>query len=92
MRATARTKVSKSTFKARDASSTVLTIQSLPNKRLLVQTYAESLKIVWAVTCVLSGVTMLGSIFVRKVNPNRALHSEQALRMKSSETGQDHRT
>lgn len=77
---------------SKDASSTVLTIQSLPNgdsKRLLVQAYADSLKIVWAVMCALSGVAMLGSIFLRNGNLDRALNTEQALKEGSSRSGQD---
>ena len=77
---------------SKDASSTVLTIQSLPNtnnKRFLVQAYADSLKIVWAVMCALSGVAMLGSIFIRKVSLDRALNSEQRLKEVGSRNGQD---
>ena len=67
---------------SKDASSTVLTIRSLPNgdrKRLLIQAYADSLKIVWAVMCALSGVAMLGSLFLRKASLDRVLNSEQGL-------------
>ena len=77
---------------SKDASSTVLTIKSLPDsdsKRLLVQAYADSLKIVWAVMCALSGVAMLGSIFIRKGKLDRALNSEQTLKNGSSGSGQD---
>ena len=77
---------------SKDASSTVLTIKSLPdsdNKRLLVQAYADSLKIVWAVICALSGVGMLGSIFIRKGSLDRALSSEQALKQRSLRISQD---
>ena len=75
---------------SKDASSTVLMIQSLPSndsKRLLVQAYAKSLKIVWAVMCALSGVAMLGSIFLRKGNLDRALNTEQALKERRSRSG-----
>ena len=66
---------------SKDASSTVLTIKSLPNgdrKRLLIQAYADALKIVWAVMCALSWVAMLGSMFLRKASRDRGLNSEQA--------------
>ena len=77
---------------SKDASRTVLTIKSLPNsdsKRLLVQAYADSLKIVWAVMCALSGVAMLGSIFIRKGSLDRVLNSEQTLKKGGSRHGQD---
>ncbi len=77
---------------SKDASSTVLTIKSLPDsdsKRLLVQAYADSLKIIWAVMCALSGIGMLGSIFIRKGSLDRALNSEQALKQRSPRSGQD---
>ena len=77
---------------SKDASSTVLMIKSLPNsdnKRLLVQAYADSLQIVWAVMCALSGVAMVGSIFIRKGSLDRVLNSEQGLKEEKSSTGQD---
>ena len=77
---------------SKDASSTVLTIKSFPdsdNKRLLVQACADSLKIVWAVMCALSGAGMSGSIFIRKDSLDRALNSEQALKQRSPRNGQD---
>lgn len=77
---------------SKDASSTVLTIKSLPNsdnKKLLVQAYADSLKIIWAVMCALSGVAMVGSFFIRKVSLDRALNSEQTLKKRSSKNGQE---
>ena len=77
---------------SKNASSTVSTIRSMPesnSKRLLVQAYADSLKIVWAVMCALSGVAMLGSIFIRKGSLDRILNSEQALKGASPESGQD---
>ena len=75
---------------SKDASSTVLTIKSLPegdSKRLLVQAYADSLKIVWAVMCALSGVAMLWSIFIRKGSLDRTLNSEQTLKERTSKGG-----
>lgn len=80
---------------SKDASSTVLTIKSLPNsdsKKLLVQAYADSLKIVWAVMCALSGVAMLGSFFIRKGSLDRVLNSEQSLKTENSKSGQERMT
>lgn len=68
---------------SRDASSLVQTIKLMPDgsdrKAGLIQSYADSLKIVWAVMCALSGVAMLGSFFVRKVSLDRVHHTEQGL-------------
>ena len=77
---------------SKDASSTVLAIKSLPNtesKRLLIQAYADSLKILWVVLCALSGVAMLGGIFLRKASLDRNLSSEQGLRKEGTRNGQD---
>jgi hypothetical protein len=67
---------------SRDASRLVQQIKGLPegdNKAALVQVYADSLRIVWAVICALSGVAAVGSLFVRKMSLNRAHHTEQGL-------------
>ena len=68
---------------SRDASSLVQTIRTLPDGDLkddLIQAYADSLKIVWAVMCALSGVAMVGSFFVQEKSLDRALNTEQGLK------------
>ena len=68
---------------SRDASSLVRTIRTLPDserKDELIQAYADSLKIVWAVMCALSGVAMVGSFFIQKKSLDRALNTEQGLK------------
>lgn len=67
---------------SRDASRLVQQIRGLPDggeKTAIVQAYADSLRIVWAVMCALSGVAMVGSVFVRKMSLNRAHNTEQGL-------------
>lgn len=69
---------------ARDATSLVQVIKLIPDgsdvKLDLRRSYADSLKIVWAVMCALSGVAMLGSFFLRKANLDRAHRTDQGLR------------
>jgi hypothetical protein len=67
---------------SRDASSLVLTILDMNDgfeEEHLIQAYAESLRIVWAVMCVLSGIAMLGSFWVIPVNLDRKLDTSQGL-------------
>lgn len=68
---------------SRDATSLVQVIKLMPDgsdrKSNLLLSYANSLKIVWAVMCALSGVAMLGSFFIRKVSLDRVHHTEQEL-------------
>lgn len=69
---------------SRDASSLASTIGQMPSglrKEHLLQAYADALKIVWAVMCALSGVGLIGSLFVKKVSLDRKLDSEQGLRI-----------
>ena len=67
---------------SRDASGLVQRIKEFPegaNKAALVQAYADSLRIVWAVMCTLSAASLVGSIFVRRMSLNRAHYTEQEL-------------
>ena len=67
---------------SKDASGLVQTLKSMPDsetKQDLVHAYADSLKIVWAVMCALSGVAMLLSFFIRRQSLDRALATEQGL-------------
>lgn len=68
---------------SRDASSLVTELKEMNNpvkKAHLISSYAESLQIVWAVICVLSGSPMIGSSFVRAISLDKALNTEQGLR------------
>lgn len=74
---------SKAVEYSRDASSLVQTIRQMPdgvNKTQLITAYADSLKIVWAVMCALSGIALIGSIFIKHESLDRKLETEQALR------------
>ncbi|KAL9095161.1 MAG: hypothetical protein Q9165_002417 [Trypethelium subeluteriae] len=67
---------------SRDASSLVLTLKGMSDgaqKQELLQAYADSLQTVWLVMCILSGVAMIGSFFVKRVSLDRELDSEQKL-------------
>lgn len=74
---------------SRDASALVSTIRHLPEgleKTELVQAYASSLKIVWAVMCALSGVALIGSLFVKHISLDRAHETEQGIQQEKRET------
>ena len=68
---------------SKDASSLVQTIKFLPDgesKFGLIKAYADSLKIVWAIMCALSGVAMVGSFFMRTKSLDRTHNTEQGLK------------
>jgi hypothetical protein len=74
---------------SRDASAIVSTIQSMPEsleKTELVRAYANSLKIVWAAMCAMSGVALIGSLFVKHISLDRAHETEQGIRQEVKET------
>jgi hypothetical protein len=48
-------------------------------KRHLIQAYADSLKFVWIVLCILSSTVFIGSLFVKKVSLDQELKAEQSL-------------
>ena len=65
---------------AADASSLVQIIKSMQGgiaKDQLIQSYADSLKTVWAVMCGLAFVALLSSFFIESLDINRALETEQ---------------
>lgn len=67
---------------SKNASSLVTTISSMPDgvgKSELIKAYADSLKIVWAVFCALSGVAGIGSLFLRHVSLDREHTTEQGV-------------
>ncbi|KAL6857744.1 hypothetical protein ACO1O0_005186 [Amphichorda felina] len=68
---------------SRDASGLVPLLKDMPDgleKRELVQAYADSLKIVWAVMCALSGLAMIGGFFLKHLTLDREHESEQKIR------------
>jgi hypothetical protein len=67
---------------SRDASSIVAILRFMPDdqaKTDLIQAYADSLKIVWAVFCALSGVLTIASLFVKHVSLDREHQTKQGL-------------
>lgn len=65
-----------------DTAGLVQLINTLPDgaeKSALVHAYADSLKIVWVVMCALSGISLVGSIWIRKVSLDRTHQTEQRL-------------
>jgi hypothetical protein len=67
---------------SRDASSIVAALRSMPNdqtKTDLIEAYTDSLKIVWAVFCALSGVLTIASFFVKHVSLDREHQTKQGL-------------
>lgn len=74
---------------SQDASSLVIKIAGMPageEKSELVQAYADSLKVVWAVMCVLSGLAFVASLFVKKVSLTRKHETEYGPRVEVLET------
>ena len=48
-----------------------------PDRRDLVQSYADALKTVWIVMCALAAVAMVASAWTEGLDLNRALETEQ---------------
>ncbi|EPE25317.1 MFS general substrate transporter [Glarea lozoyensis ATCC 20868] len=74
--------VDKANEYSRDASSIIPLLQSMADgleKTELVQAYADSLKIVWAVMCALSGIAMIGSFFLKHISLDREHKTEQGI-------------
>ncbi|MCJ1366609.1 hypothetical protein MMC16_005738 [Acarospora aff. strigata] len=66
---------------SRDASSLVQIVHNMPignpDRRDLVQSYADALKTVWIVMCALAAVAMVASAWTEGLDLNRALETEQ---------------
>ena len=68
---------------SKDASSLVQIIKAMPAgvmRSQLMQGYADSLKVVWAVMCGLAFVGLVTSFFVKEYDMNRPLQTEQGFR------------
>ena len=66
----------------KDASSLVVLLRNMPageTKQELRQAYTDSLKVVWAVMCALSGIALIGSVFVKKTSLEREHRTEQGV-------------
>jgi hypothetical protein len=70
---------------SRDAAGLVQILKSMPDgndKNDLRTAYTDSLRIVWAVCCAISGVALMASLLTESYDLNRALSSNQGLRDK----------
>ena len=70
-----------------DASALVQIIKSMQEglaKDQLMQSYADSLKTVWAVMCGLAFAALLSSFFIRGLDLDRAFESEQMFRYETN--------
>ncbi|KAL4953502.1 major facilitator superfamily domain-containing protein [Aspergillus filifer] len=75
-----------------DAAGLVQVIMAMPEglEKLQLRTaYADSLRIVYAVCCAVSGVALVLSIFTESYDLNRALSTTQGLRSEKSTTGDE---
>ncbi|KAI1079847.1 putative MFS multidrug transporter [Whalleya microplaca] len=65
-----------------DTAALVQLIESAPEgeeQRALVQIYADSLKMVWVAMCALSGLALVGSVWIRRASLNRPHQTGQNL-------------
>ena len=70
-----------------DASGLVQIIKAMQHgseRTQLIQSYADSLKVVWVVMCALAGVALLSSTLIRGFELDRALETEQGFRMEKT--------
>jgi hypothetical protein len=68
---------------AKDAAGLVQIIKSMADgadKENLKNAYADSLKTVWVLICVLSGVALVASLLIKAYDLNRALETEQGFK------------
>ena len=71
---------------SRDAAGLVQAIKSMPHgdeRSQLVDVYADSLKVVWAVMCGLAGAGLISSLFVEEYSLAVKLDTEQGFRYKA---------
>jgi MFS family permease len=72
---------------SRDAASLVQVLKAMPDgleKTDLKVAYTDSLRIVWAICCAISGVALLLSLLTERYDLNRALATTQGLRTDKS--------
>ncbi|KAI9038421.1 uncharacterized protein KD926_010840 [Aspergillus affinis] len=68
---------------SQEATELVLVLGAMEDgleKTHIKQAYTNSLRIIWAVCCAISGVALVGSLFTRKYNLNRSLNTKQGLK------------
>lgn len=72
---------------ASDASGLVQIIKTMqhgPARTQLIQSYAESLKLVWIVMCALAGLALLSSFLIKGFELDRALDTEQGFQVEKT--------
>lgn len=80
---------------SRDAAGLVQILKSMPDgddKSNLRTAYTDSLRIVWAVCCAISGVALLLSLLTESYDLNQALSSKQGLRDKKKNQSDEEQT
>ncbi|KAK7998931.1 DNA repair protein RAD50 [Apiospora marii] len=81
------TLVDKADEYSRDASGLIPLLEGMPagpEKTELIQAYADALKTVWMVMCILSGVAMIGSFFIKHISLDREHKTEHGIDNKKS--------
>ena len=71
---------------SRDAASLVAIIKDYPpglDKNNLIQSYADALKIVWVTLCGLSALALITSFWIKGLDINRALETDQAFQQET---------
>lgn len=58
-----------------------------PDRILLIQSYADALKIVWVVMCALAAGAMVASVWTEGLDLNRGLETEQGFVKREREGG-----
>ena len=79
---------------AADASSLVQIIKAMQEgtaREQLIQSYADSLKTVWAVMCGLAFVALLSSFFIRELDLDRAFETEQGFQYDTNTVDEEKR-
>lgn len=77
---------------SRDSSSLVQIIKGLPaglERTQLIQSYADSLKIVWVTLCALSAVALFLSLFTEGLDLNKPLETDQGFREKKKASDEE---
>ena len=75
-----------------DASGLVQIIKTMqhgPAKAQLIQSYADSLKSVWIVMCALAGMALLSTFFIKGLDLDRALDTEQGFKVEKTNVDEE---
>ncbi len=64
-------------------------MQHGPAKAQLIQSYADSLKSVWIVMCALAGMALLSTFFIKGLDLDRALDTEQGFKVEKTNVDEE---